>query len=81
MAATRASVSRSRSTTVADAPEAAERSTSLAFALRISSERAERRSAANESASSLAEEESVASKREAAFARRPRSGSDVVDMD
>jgi hypothetical protein len=80
MATTRASERRSRSTTVGDAPAPTERATSLAFALRISSDRADRRSAANTSASSFAEEESVASSRAAAFARCPRSGSDVVGM-
>ena len=78
MEAIRASDRRSLSTIVAETPSALARSTSAPLAVRISSDRCKRRSAAAPRAASFVSVEASARARLAALARWPSSLSDVI---
>ena len=73
MPSMRVGLRRRRSTTVADAPAASARLMSTELAASTSSERSTSKSAAAESAASFAAVDAPASRRAAAFARRPSS--------
>ena len=80
MAAIRASLSRNRSSSVGVAPDVSARATSSALAARMSARCCSSRSAARRSVVSLTAPDAVASARLAAWARRPRSATEVGAM-